>query len=394
MSKFSYAFLAFSLSCFGIPLYIHLANFYFNQFEISLAAIGLVIFLCRFCDVIFDPLVGYLSDAAIKKNISRKAIINAACLPLFINFYFIFNPIAVAPQHLLYWLGLNLLLLYFSLSLIVINYETLVSGVEKNQNQFIAAREFMQICGILVISVLPSIIAKKLQISYDQSLSFLWIFILPSFAIGIFLLNKNFIEKNIAKQLQKFSINNPQFLKLSAIYLLNSIAVSIPAVTIRFYVDEHLKVPQLNGHFLGLYFLSAAISVFIWSKIINKIGQKKSWIIAILISVLVFIFASFIDAKNYQLFYLVCFLSGFAVGCDLVAPQLLLIQIIKDFQNKTTYFAIFGFITKISLAIATLISLTAISTSNGGINYAAIPIIYAVLPCILKIITAFLLHKL
>jgi GPH family glycoside/pentoside/hexuronide:cation symporter len=394
MSKFSYAFLAFSLSCFGIPLYIHLANFYFNQFEISLAAIGLVIFLCRFCDVIFDPLVGYLSDAAIKKNISRKAIINAACLPLFINFYFIFNPIPVAPQHLLYWLGLNLLLLYFSLSLIVINYETLVSGVEKNQNQFIAAREFMQICGILVISVLPSIIAKKLQISYDQSLSFLWIFILPSFTIGIFLLNKNFIEKNITKHLQKFNINNPQFLKLSAIYLLNSIAVSIPAVTIRFYVDEHLKVPQLNGNFLGLYFLSAAISVFIWSKIINKIGQKKSWIIAILISVLVFIFASFIDAKNYQLFYLVCFLSGFAVGCDLVAPQLLLIQIIKDFQNKTTYFAIFGFITKISLAIATLISLTAISNQAGGINYQAIPVIYAMLPCILKIITAFLLHKL
>ncbi len=394
MKKLSYSVLAFSLSCFSIPLYIHLANFYFNQYQISLVVIGLVIFLCRFCDCVFDPLLGYLSDYLISKKIKRTTIIIIGSLPLFLNFYFIFNPFYSDEKSLIYWLGGNLILLYFSLSIISINYETIISNLKENRSEFVAAREFMQILGILIVSILPTIIAKKLEISYDQSLGYLWIFILPFFALGLFLLNKNFNQiPDSIKQKQEFP-RDRKFWKLSAIYLLNSIAVAIPAVTIRFYVDEHLKVPDLNGNFLGLYFLSAAFSVFIWVKIINKIGQEKSWIISALISVAIFIFAAFISAKNYQLFYLICFLSGFAVGCDLTAPQLILIKIIKDNQNKTIHFAIFGFITKFSLAVATLVSLAAISNRDQSINYAAIPIVYAIIPSILKLLTAFLIKKL
>jgi len=394
VKKISYSLLAFSLSCFGIPLYIHLANFYFNQYQISLAKIGLIIFLCRFFDCIYDPLLGYFSDYLIGKKVKRTTIILIGSLPLFLNFYFIFNPIQSSENHLIYWLGSNLILLYLSLTIISINYETIISNLEEKRSEFVAAREFMQILGILIISVLPTIIAKNLEISYDQSLRYLWIFILPFLASGLFLLNKNFHQiPDSIRQKQEFP-KDRKFWKLSATYLLNSIAVAIPAVTIRFYVDEYLKVPNLNGNFLGLYFLSAASSVFIWVKIINKIGQEKSWIISALISAMIFIFAAFISAKNYQLFYLICFLSGFAVGCDLTVPQLILIKTIKDKQNKTIYFAIFGFITKFSLAFATLISLVTISDQNQRVNYDAIPIIYAIIPSILKILTAFFIKKL
>ena len=135
MQKFSYSFLALSLSCFGIPLYIHLANFYFNEYQLSLASIGLVIFLCRFCDCVFDPLLGYLSDYLIGKKIRRTSIILVGALPLFLNFYFIFNPFYSDEKHLIYWLGGNLILLYFSLSLIAINYEALVSDFKDDQNK-------------------------------------------------------------------------------------------------------------------------------------------------------------------------------------------------------------------------------------------------------------------
>jgi len=394
MQKFSYSFLAFSLSCLSIPIYIHLANFYFNQYQVSLAAIGLVIFLCRFCDCVFDPLLGYFSDYLIGKKVKRVAIILIASLPVFLNFYFIFNPFYNGEKQLFYWLGVNLILLYLSLSLITINYEALVSDFKSDQNKFIATREFMQILGILTISVLPSIIAKKLEISYDKSLSYLWIFILPIFAFSLFLIGKNFNQISFVAKAKQSLPKNLKFWKLSAIYLINSIAVAIPAVTIRFYVDDYLKVPDLNGNFLGLYFLSAAFSVFIWAKIINKIGQEKSWIISILMSAAIFVFAAFISPQNYQLFYLICFLSGFAVGCDLTAPQLILIKIIKDDPSKTIHFAIFGFITKFSLAIATLISLSAISSQDQGLNYGAIPLVYAGIPCILKIFTALFLKKL
>lgn len=393
MKKISYSLLALSLSCFGIPVYIHLANFYFNQFQIPLALIAVVIFLCRFCDAVFDPLIGYLSDFLIKRKISRKSLIILSSLPLLISFYLIFNPTHIDKKYLLLYLGINLVLLYFFMSCISINYEALVAEMNVDKTEFIASREFMQIIGILLISVLPSLTANYLKISYDQSLSYSWIYIAPIFIISLFLLKKNVASENylIEKPL-KFFPKNREFWQLALIYILNSIAVSIPAVTIRFYIDEHLKVPHLNGHFLASYFLSAAFSVFIWNKIIKKIQVKKSWILSILFSVLIFIFAYFISAQNYQLFYLVCFLSGFAVGCDLIAPQTILIEVIKEDKNKTVYFAIFGFITRFSLALATLIGLLAIGDGDV-LNYSAIPLIYALLPCVLKVIVIFLLGR-
>lgn len=395
MKKFSYSFLAFSLSCLGIPLYIHLAAFYFNQYKISLSLIGLTIFICRIFDCVFDPLAGFVSDRLIAKRVGRAKIILISAIPLFVNFYFLFNPFYQGENQLIYWLGGNLLLLYFFLSFVVVNYEAMVGDFKENQSEFIASREFMQILGILIISILPSIISKKLQISYDQSLSYLWIFILPFFALGVLLLFNlkiiSILPLPLRQKVGAMGKLNP-VKNLFLIYLLNSIAVAIPAVAIRFYVDEHLKTPNLNGNFLGLYFLTAAISVFIWAKIINKIGAKKSWQSAILLSVATFIFAAFITSQNYYLFYAICFLSGFAVGADLTAPQLILLDKIKNEENKTSYFAIFSLISKISLAFASLLVLNLI-TKNGTINYSAIPYVYALLPCAIKILTAIFLKK-
>ena len=355
--------------------------------------IGFVIFICRTFDCFFDPLSGFISDRLIAKKVKRVNIILIFTIPLFINFYFLFNPFYQDQNHLIYWLSGNLLLLYFSLSFVTVNYETMVSDFAEKQNEFIAARELAQILGILIISVLPTFISKKYHLSYDQSLSYLWIFILPFFVLANFLLYKNFTNLGISRlRTLKFSLNFNKFKKLFFVYFLNSVAIAIPAVSIRFYVDEHLKVPDLNGYFLGLYFLSAAISVIIWSKIINKIGAKKAWKKAILLSVMIFIFATFIDEKNYYLFFGICLLAGFSVGCDLTAPQVILVDKLTNEENKTSYFAVFSLITKISLAFATFLVLNLINR-NGVINYVAIPYVYALLPCFLKILTAFFVRK-
>lgn len=394
MKKVSYSLLAFSLSCLGIPLYINLASFYFNNYHISLNLIGLIIVICRIFDCIFDPIAGLFSDRLISRKVNRVNIILIFSIPLFIDFYFLFNPFYQDEKLLIYWLAGNLLLLYFALSFVVVNYQAMVSEFTEKQSEFIASREFAQILGILFASILPSIISKKYNISYDKALSYLWIFILPFFVLGIFLLHKNFvkIENKISKSL-KISFNFKKLRNLFLVYLSNSIAISIPAVAIRFYVDWHLKAPNLNGYFLGIYFFAAAISVFIWGKIINKIGAKEAWKKAILLSVIIFIFAIFIDEQNYYLFFLICLLSGFTVGCDLTAPQMILVDKIINEENKTSYFAVFSFITKVSLVFATFLVLNLIS-KNGSINYVAIPYVYTLLPCFIKVLTAFFLRKL
>ena len=59
----AYAVFAALLASAGLPIYIHAPKFYLDEYGVSLAALGVVLFGLRLLDVIQDPLFGRLSEA-------------------------------------------------------------------------------------------------------------------------------------------------------------------------------------------------------------------------------------------------------------------------------------------------------------------------------------------
>ncbi|MDP4990107.1 MAG: MFS transporter, partial [Marivita lacus] len=58
-----YAIFAAVLAAAGLPIYIHAPKFYVDEYGVSLAALGSVLFGLRLLDVVQDPLLGKLAVA-------------------------------------------------------------------------------------------------------------------------------------------------------------------------------------------------------------------------------------------------------------------------------------------------------------------------------------------
>ena len=57
----AYSLFAAMLAMAGLPIYIHAPKFYVDEYGVSLAALGGVLFLLRLIDVVQDPALGWLS---------------------------------------------------------------------------------------------------------------------------------------------------------------------------------------------------------------------------------------------------------------------------------------------------------------------------------------------
>ena len=59
---FPFAIFGGLLAMAGLPIYIHAPKFYVDEYGVSLAALGAVLFGLRLLDVVQDPLFGRLSE--------------------------------------------------------------------------------------------------------------------------------------------------------------------------------------------------------------------------------------------------------------------------------------------------------------------------------------------
>lgn len=418
MSKLSkkqiinYAILALPLSFVGLPIYVNISDFYAREFGLSLAIIGYILFFARFFDLIQDPIIGYISDFLVKRKISRQKIIYFSAIFLSVSFFLLFNPPNNFSEFFyILWFLFFLSFTYLFFNFIFINFESIAVLIAKNREQRItinSAKEFCGLLGILLASATPAILFSLFEESSRKSYFYLsLIFIILTFFSLIFFFRKVKFAEKILQNKSNFFLNlkeifaNKTYRNFLLIFLINSIAVSIPASIVTFYVADIL---QLNssylGVFLAIYFFSGAAFIYLWQNLAKKYGKINIWIIAILGSVITFIFAYFLDANSASFFYVISFFSGVFLGADLIIPPAIIADLIHDKQNKiSSYFSFFSMMVKSGLMIASSASL--ISLSNFGYepgNYDQnslfmLPVIYALIPSILKLLVIFLLLK-
>ena len=113
-----------------------------------------------------------------------------------------------------------------------------------------------------------------------------------------------------------------------------------------------------------------------------------------------FIFAFFIGENNAELFYLVCFFSGIFLGADLVVPPSIIAEIIHNYHHKiSSYVSLWSIVNKAALMLASFLTLYALSLTGfeaenvNDNSLKLIPILNAIIPCILKLIVVLLLLK-
>jgi glycoside/pentoside/hexuronide:cation symporter, GPH family len=168
-----------------------------------------------------------------------------------------------------------------------------------------------------------------------------------------------------------------------------------------FFIRDRLQAPSYEPLFLGCFFLSAALSIALWLRIVAKLGLARTWLVAMLLSIVTFAWAALLGVGDVWPYLVVCLASGVALGADLTLPGAMLAGVIQRAGHgqrlEGAYFGWWNFATKLNLALAAGVALPLLAQfgyapgSRSASALSALTIAYCVLPCVLKLLAAALL---
>jgi Na+/melibiose symporter-like transporter len=213
---------------------------------------------------------------------------------------------------------------------------------------------------MILASILPFILFGMLG-NYSQAFIIYGIIFFILIIIALFALpdlSKNYkpnLKNNFAIPFRSLSYiyNNKSLRLLIILFFINSIPLAITSNLFAFYVDKVLLAKDLQATFLIIYLLSAALCASSFSFIFKSSNKINSLIILMIISLIGFSITYFIDSTNKELFYLVCIISGFGLGGEMVLLTAMAAEMLKNNQqNGNVFFSILGSCSKISLALA------------------------------------------
>ncbi len=401
-----YGLMGFPLAFVALPLYVLLPNHYARAYGVPLATLGALLLVARLFDAVIDPLLGRWSDRLYLQAPGRVlawAALAAGLLGL--GFALLFFPPVSSLAPLLAWAAASLLLTYAAYSALSILHQSWgarLGGNEAERARIVAWREGLGLLGVVLASVAPLLLGLAATTAlFFGALAMGW------WAWGLAVTPPPAVTS--LEQADSVSLwlpfTRPAFRALLAVFVVNGIASAVPATLILFFVQDRLQASAaVQPLFLGSYFLSAALSIPLWLRLVARIGLARTWALGMLLAVVVFVCAAQLGAGDSGAFVLVCALSGVALGTDLALPAALLAGTIAASGDRGraegVYFGWWNFATKLNLALAAGIALPALAWlgyTPGAQDAAALQtltIAYCLLPCTLKLLAATLLYTL
>ena len=396
----AYGALGLPLAGAALPIYVHLPNLYGGMLGMNLAILGLVLLAARLADAFVDPLLGALNDRVQRPG----AMVAAGAALLAVGVLLAFNPPhkgQAGGDMLWLWLSIALVPAYLGYSLASVSYlawGSLLGRTPHERTQVSAFREGFGLAGVVLASVLPAVLAARI----DEGLARFSV----TFAVAALLCAAITLAfapaaspppgrhaPGLRAMLAQFS--NAAFRRLFAVFMLNGIASALPATLVLFFVADALRLPGDGGFFLAVYFVAGAASLPLWVAVSHRIGKRAAWSAAMAGSVIAFAGAFALGAGDRAGFTAVCALSGLALGADLALPPAMLADAIRNAGHEGragAYFGAWTFATKLNLAIAAGVALPLLALLGyvPGEPASVRPLYYAycLLPCALKIAAA------
>ncbi|MDO9273092.1 MAG: MFS transporter [Rugosibacter sp.] len=404
-----YGLLGLSLAFAALPLYVVLPHYYASELGLPLATVGALLMLVRLIDAGADPLLGYLSDLLYRRTLQAVLwVAGASALLLGSGMAGLFFPLVQKPGALALWMVAGLLFTCLAHSLLVIAHQAWgvrLGGDAVQRSRIVAWREGLGLIGVVTASALSVVWgAGVMQVVFAVALLAGWLALWhaprPALAAPAQAVTPPLLWAVVWQPLRQAA-----FRRLLAVFLCNGIASAIPAALMLFFAQDRLLATQPQiALFLVLYFVSGAVSMPGWLRVVRRFGLERAWLTGMLLAVACFGWAAVLQGGQVAAFALICVLSGVALGADLAVPGALLALLIErqgaQGRQDGAYLGWWNLATKLNLALAagaTLPLLQWLGYQPGSQDPVALQHlawIYALLPCALKLMAAGLLHRL
>lgn len=392
-----YAVFAALLASAGLPIYIHAPKFYVDEYGVSLAALGAVLFGLRLLDVVQDPLFGRLSET-LRNHRGLGVVI--ACTIMALSMFGLFALEPLLPP--LIWFGLMLTGVFSAFSFLTINFYA--QGVVKadklaGRGHLTLARwrETGALLGVCVAAIAPVMLGNVVGAPF------------AGFAVGfcvlaltaVVMMRGEWVSDGLPPSVGfRAVLGDALARRLLLIALVNAAPVAVSSTLFLFFVESRLQAPGFEGPLLLLFFLSAACAAPVWGKLAERFGTKPVLLAAMVLAVAAFGGAMLLGPGDWIFFAIICIASGATLGADLtLLPAVFATRMAQISPSAAEGFGLWSFVSKFTLAFAAVTLLPLLQ--NAGFDSAAasnppealmlLTLLYAAVPCGLKVVAIILL---
>lgn len=393
----SYSLFAALLAAAGLPIYIHAPKFYVDEFGVSLAALGAVLFGLRLLDVVQDPLLGRLAEKTRHRRASVVAV-GAAVMAVAMLALFAIPP--VLPP--LVWFGLSLTFVFSAFSFLTINFYA--QGVVKagamsglGHIRLARWRETGALAGVCLASVVPVALGETMAHPFT---GFSIGFALLALA-AVFAMRSEWSTAGVGASTGFAAVLRDRLARrLLLIALVNAAPVAVSSTLFLFFVESKLQVPGFEGPLLLVFFLSAAVAAPFWGALAERFGPRPVLLIAMVLAIAAFGLTLTLGPGDWVLFAVICVASGATLGADLtLLPAIFAARMARISPSASEGFGLWSFVSKLTLAFAAVTLLPMLESagfrSGAAVNppeaLVLLTVLYAAVPCALKVIAIALL---
>lgn len=280
-----------------------------------------------------------------------------------------------------------------------------LSGDYRTRSRLSAAREGLVVLGTLIAITLPILASgnNKVDASGLKLLAIFVCIVLPISALLAVWFVPEPVEHSKRRVRLREGLNflrqNTEFMRLLVAFFINGLANGLPATLFLLFVGNVLGETSAQGPLLFVYFLCGILGVPIWLKLSDRLGKHRTWCIAMLLALPVFLMALFLETGDVWWFGLICILTGLTLGADLTLPASIQADVIdvdtaeSGEQRSGLYFAFWGLATKAALALGVGIAFPVLSFAgfdaqgqNDNTALWTLTLLYGGVPVALKAI--------
>lgn len=391
-----YSVFAAMLAMAGLPIYIHAPKYYVDEYGVGLAALGGVLAALRLIDVVQDPALGWLAQK-VRRFRGLSVILGGALMAVSMLALFALPP-ALPP---VLWFGLCLTGLFSGFSFLTITFYS--QGVQRagelgagGHVRLAAWRETGALLGVCAAAVAPTVLMGT-GAPFALFVGLFAVFVLLALLAmgrewrgGVVVAGETGLGVILRDALAR---------RLLLIALLNATPVAVTSTLFLFFVESRLGAPGAEGPLLLLFFLAAAGSAPVWGKVAAKAGPKVALLVAMGLAIVSFGFATLLGSGDTVAFAVICGVSGIALGADLtLLPAIFARRMSEIAPNPEQGFGLWSFVSKVTLALAAVVLLPVLEfsgfragTENTAAALSTLTVLYAALPCALKLLAMGLL---
>jgi len=390
-----YALIGAVIAFAGPPIYIHTPDYYGDIQGLDIVTMGAIFLALRFFDLLQDPFLGWL----INRHQNKVGLLVGIFAVLFgVGMICLFAPTPLFSVAA--WFAMSMALVFTGFSgLQILFYSTGLEMAEAggiSHARIAAWREGTVLVGISAACVAPFILIGLLgQKEGYWAYSLLFLALLAA-ALWLSRPVWKFAGTRLSSATNFWHLLSHKNLRwLMVIGFLNSIPTGITSTLFLWYSGDRLGASEQDtGVMLLVFFICAAIAAPLWGRMAARYSAKSVLMTGMLLVVPAFILAAFLGEGDIWQFYLICVLSGFALGSDMtLLPAMLSDELNRAGAGGSFTFGIWGFITKFSFAVGLGLALMIVGTAgfdpdieNSESALRALALTYALLPCGLKLL--------